>query len=663
MRNMLLREIHSDLCCPHCGRRLRESADRLHCDNCEQGFPIRFGIPVFTLDPTERTDTLSSEEVELLLRRIDRHGWQEGLCRGLLEVADADSEQTFAELSDERGVLGAMLAGGSQDQDVLLLGCSACAIPFALARHFDQVTVCDRSLSRLRLMQARAGNEDYRNLRFIAIGSAPRCPLPAARFDLVLLDIGSFAAEDLKLTALCREAARLLKPSGKCMAMSRQDSKRKLKRLGVVGRHSRGQSPRRLQRAMQPAGLRCVAKYGMLPCYRSPSIVFDLAAKSVHGKYTSYPNRRMRLKSLLLHNDRLIESFGLVFGKPGHGPDSQCIGRHGGYVGEILSRVQRQLNSSWEPNSPHHVVRMFARRSGRMVFIIATGEAGNEHVVVKAPFRESALEADHKNTAALQAIHRSRSIPSEVKRLIPRHRFFGEGDGMPYFVEDAILDLGSPTAKVANWPRPVGKRPHCRKRDATSQFADVVLQLQKATRSVVLMSESELQPTRSALSAMRAYADTRRFASVWAKIDNYLSSELLGKRLPLVWSHGDAGRGNLILSRKGELLGIIDWESFDQNGLPLYDWIVTRMSVLRKNPTAGWNRIGQLLSGEEAAFFEGMPLEKYLESLEIDRRFVPALGVSAWARYIGHRLPNRGHDSDWTRRTIHEVLQVLQAVL
>jgi len=150
---------------------------------------------------------------------------------------------------------------------------------------------------------------------------------------------------------------------------------------------------------------------------------------------------------------------------------------------------------------------------------------------------------------------------------------------------------------------------------------------------------------------------------VWDTIQRFLERELLGKRLPLVWSHGDAGC-NFLQDRHGKLSGIIDWETFDENGFPLYDWVLLCISrKKREKGSVGWAWLRWALDGEERTFFDGFPIDDYLKALRFDRGRIPALALSAWVQYAAHRMPKRGCDPDWVRSTIFLVLRLCQELL
>jgi len=189
------------------------------------------------------------------------------------------------------------------------------------------------------------------------------------------------------------------------------------------------------------------------------------------------------------------------------------------------------------------------------------------------------------------------------------------------------------------------------------------LELHKATAHTVTVGEKEFSGVRSSLGALRKVVMETEQVKVCDTIESLLERELLGQRLPLVWSHGDAG-SNYLEGRDGELAGIIDWETSDRNGFPLHDWVLLCVGRSKRAKRGqGWASLRLTLSGEQSVFFQELPVEGYLAAFDLDRRLIPALAISAWVRYVADRLPERGCDPDWLRATVLKVLRVCSGLL
>ena len=279
------------------------------------------------------------------------------------------------------------------------------------------------------------------------------------------------------------------------------------------------------------------------------------------------------------------------------------------------------------------------RKSGRIV-IVANGE-GNaaESVVIKVPCTSWLLENEQRNVDALRSLHESDAVPAHIKRLVPRHLASGEYGGQRYFVEDTLSGTKPSDVRM------------------TCQVAATMLELHQATARIGPFGDKEFSVLRNALVSLRSVNGQSDYQTIWNTIEEFLEHELLGRQIPHVWSHGDPG-SNYLLDRNGRLCGIMDWETFDKNGLPLYDW--TLLCVGRK---AGWMCLRSALNGQEHAFFEHLSIDDYLERLDLDRRLVPALALSAWVKYVEHRFRKRGCDSHWLRNQVFNVLRLCRELL
>ena len=103
----------------------------------------------------------------------------------------------------------------------------------------------------------------------------------------------------------------------------------------------------------------------------------------------------------------------------------------------------------------------------------------------------------------------------------------------------------------------------------------------------------------------------------------------------------------------------MDWETFDRNGLPLYDWIL--LSVARNE--GRWDSLQLALDGDITRFFGILPIDEYLRRLDVERSLVPSLVLSAWVHYVSHRFQKRSCDPFWLRRTVLNVLDNCRGTL
>ena len=653
--------------CPRCATILKESSDAFRCTSCREQYPITESIPVFANTPRHGTRSLSKDEVSSLLREIDAHGWEHGLRREFLRLQGSQKEAALAEFVYESGVMSALTVGRPDDTSILCLGCTAGAVPFALARRFARVTVCDLSLGRLRVLERRSTEEEYRNLKFVCSGDTTYLPFPAAEFDFLLLDAMAIPGFRLTSTSLWREVCRLLKSSGHCLIAA--ENRRSWTRLFANARQN-GRSGSWnlafLRKRLSRVGLRCFQVYALLPDSQTPHTLRDLASKERIRNIGASCTLRKYIKSLCFHNKFFVPAFGLAARKGPAGSQTQSSNIKQTFVQEILSSIQRTLRDTPMPGGSLGSWHMQSRGSGRIVIMANLHGSANRLLVIKLPFRPVAERGDKRNAEALKLIHSSKTIPEQLKRLVPHHLTSGTCGGQAYFVEDAIDRVGADALNrsCCAWLKMSGMPPHTSCLPVEAQFGMVLLMLHQATARVVTLGETDLSSLRQSLVSVRMLTEEAGQHRVWDTIERFLERELLGQQLPLVWSHGDAGMCNMVLNRSGRLRGIIDWEEFDRNGLPLCDWIVLCMSTKTDEKYhIDWTWLKWALAGNEHVFFKCLPIEYYLKTLQLDRKLIPVLALSAWVQYVANQLPHNKFDSEWVRRTIHHVLELCKKTL
>jgi SAM-dependent methyltransferase len=632
--------------CPSCLAVLGESSENesldlslrpsfhesLHCDACQKQFDSLDGIPIFSDSPSLSTQSLTQGEVTDLLKTIASVGWSCGLRTTLMRLPPAKARAALAELCDPRAVVNATLVGKAHFTSVLCLGFSAGGILSTLAGWFPQITVCDQSLGRLRILKTRSECDVQTIMRFACLGDADHLPLPPNSFDLVLVDMSMLAEDGWPITSLCTEVGRVLRAGGSCLIGARNKWFPSWLSHDAEAKLPGASTPTALRSALDRAGLECRAGYGLLPDNRSPEVVFDLNSRQLSRTLNTVPGVRERLKSICFHNDTLAPTFAVVADRPTSAEDV----RNGPtFLQGVLKAAEENLCGTLQPK------RIIIRKSGRVVVLAALNTANLARgVVVKLPNNSWLYENEERNTDALQAIHASQDIPLEVKNLVPRHLARGEFGGQAYFVEEQLHGRTTRDSKP------------------TIQFAAALLRLHEVSKRPVTFGDSEVSVLRSALERIRPAADGVKYERDWQAVGYFLEKELVGRTLHYVWSHGDAG-SNFLRNGRGQLSGIMDWETFDRNGLPLYDWIL--LSVARNE--GRWDSLQLALDGDITRFFGILPIDEYLRRLDVERSLVPSLVLSAWVHYVSHRFQKRSCDPFWLRRTVLNVLDNCRGTL
>lgn len=647
--------------CPECTGVVRMSDSSLQCTLCGREFQVFESIPVFAHAPRDSTQSLSAREVEALLRRMETVGWPQALRETLRGISDAPLKSAFAEFVNEHTAAIRLIVGKPDDTSVLCLGSTAGAMPLAVSQYVALVEVCDLSLACLRILQRRAVQEGLFNIQLACCGDTRYLPYCDQRFDLVLIGSRALPPSQLGATSMWREVARVLKPGGRCF-VDVHTGGRWVRRL--LARNSSARSSRlglsAFQKLANDAGLHCCETYRLWPDSQTPYIVVGSAARTRSRFQHIRQSLSQVVKAICAGNNASVSDFGLVLQKPRLYGRKVVATLNDTLVQKMLSAARNVLEDAEIPNAEMTTRRMHVRNSGRMVVIAGVQGEKNHLLAIKIPWRASAKRNDERNARALRMIHSNATIPEEIRRLIPRHLAAGTIGNQSYFVEDAIQARGVllPWKRYLPLRRTAIANQNSLRLSIALSFSKVLLLLERATARVVNLRREEFSPITRSLTAIRSVVDDAVQQRTCDAIGAFLERQLLGRELPLVWCHGDAGMGNVVADLNGKLCGIMDWETFDQNGLPLSDWILLRISLASgEGDNMGWPWLRYALQGEEHVFFDCFPVEAYFRAMRLDPELLPALAWSAWARYVAHRLANRGHDPEWRRRVIDRVLQ------
>lgn len=118
-----------------------------------------------------------------------------------------------------------------------------------------------------------------------------------------------------------------------------------------------------------------------------------------------------------------------------------------------------------------------------------------------------------------------------------------------------------------------------------------------------------------------------------------LIAPLTRASLPLVFEHGDLSAPNILIADTGAL-NVVDWELANPEGLPAHDLFFSLAFVAFSR--AGATTESQYVEAFADAFFGAGAwarpyVERYAESLRLDRDLLPALFVACWSTYVARR--------------------------
>ncbi len=278
--------------------------------------------------------------------------------------------------------------------------------------------------------------------------------------------------------------------------------------------------------------------------------------------------------------------------------------------------------------------------------IVSVGETPGTYgshivVLVRSP------EFTERRRREGELLSRLAALPAGIASRIPRFYYEEEAGGAHVFVlqEFPGVTLDAPGAGL---------------RVATRDAADFLVRLHSATRQAVRLTPERFQVMFGAALEMAR----RRYPALVTTLDLLeatLLKSLANADFPVVWMHGDFKIENIVVDERScRLLGVIDWEISEPEGLPLLDLWYLFLYNRQIERGADFLTVVQdvfpprQFTGEEAALCAG-----YMRALDIPSRLVPALAGALILHHAARRMeydPNDAGTMERLRMLIEKVV-------
>jgi aminoglycoside phosphotransferase (APT) family kinase protein len=283
--------------------------------------------------------------------------------------------------------------------------------------------------------------------------------------------------------------------------------------------------------------------------------------------------------------------------------------------------------------------------------IVSVGEGPGRygtHIVVLVRSPEYVARRRHEGGLLV----RLAGLPAEIAGQIPRFCYEEETPGAHVFVlqEFPGVTLDAPAAGL-----PV----------ATRDAADFIRRLHLATRRATRLTRGRFDAVLGgALETARARYPT--LAGTLDRLETALRGRLEGAEVPLVWMHGDFKIENVVVEeRSSRLLGVIDWELSEPEGLPLLDlWYLLLYNRMIERGldflTVARDVLPPRQLGGEAAAVCG----EYRRALEVPSRLVPALAGALILHHAARRMdmdPNDQQEMSKLRGLLEEAARWIES--
>jgi len=624
--------------CPNCLGQLGVKPEELACPGCAAAYKLLHGIPMLCRDTGFYYGEIPREAMKEVLADAEQLGWQRAIWKF---SAQPDSKYFVRYVTSCQRATAKFLLDRFGEADVLDYGCGLGVITVSLATNYRTVFATDLTYERVAFTAARARQNGLNNVRAFCCGDMEHIPLPNGAVDIVLLNgvlewVGEWGTgnpRQLQVEFL-REIRRVLRPDGLLfVAIENRTAHTYLrgKREDHTGLRFGALLPRSLanayslllrkrpyrtytytqagyRRLLADAGFSHPSFYALLPDYRQPERVVDLASpqmrKSLPGGSLRKKVRRAAVQLLL---PRITHSFGITAGAA---PERNTQPFFRSIVEHISATSLGGRACTVEAYSllgltPTVQIRAFC---------------APERFVVHLPLDRSMEERVTRRYVALVQVH-ALGLNGEWKKALPRPIATGRYEGQLY------------SARAFMPGQTVGRADLRRNLDRfLPQISRFLIDLGQVTKSPSGTWESFLHGMAlQAASELLARGDgIRDLPDIQNKLERmlaYITENAPQASACSCAAHGDFWYGNILLSPAGQVCGVIDWDRFERTWLPASDLLYLLVCA---QETCGVN---PYVAVHEQLAQPGIVrdcVRGYCRALEIPAEIVPLVLMHTW---------------------------------
>jgi len=589
--------------CPDCLAKLERRANELECTGCSKSYPFEDGIADLRLGRKDYYfNPVPRPQMAEIIADVNPRHWARAVRRFIKEVG-YNRDWIDNLVVDGRYAWKLFLQmppGGT----VLDLGCGLGNLTKNVAPHVGEVYALDLTWERLQFARKRFGvfNADDR-ISLVAGGDGKHLPFADGMFDCVMLsgvlewvpdDDTLWSDAPTKLSRLwkmlqahfgdtnprrvqlqfLREIHRVLKPSGQVFVgiENRLDYEyfgglpdhhsavryTSLMPRGLATLYSIAASRRPYRtytyaypgyrKLLAEAGFDHAQFLGLTPGYSHLSEVIPFDDEGERW----IPRQAANLKERIRTSKLCVPAYGVIGSKAGTATSG------------LFERIAQDIDSrAGMKSGAFRAVNM--NITGRAK-AICLGELGDRNVVLRIPLSAPAIEHERANW---QALNHVRATGGELSRLTPAPILEGEIQNVRYYVESAAEGTNLLTLMQASGGAvDVASARECLRRlnPDLSRTRTETLEGAAFEREIGV----PLEQVGACVEDPGLVAATRQA----------FEAALSGATVRFGLTHGDYNPENMFAA-DGRISGIVDWEHWSTNGMPLLDAINFVDGVLR----------------------------------------------------------------------------------
>jgi len=436
-------------------------------------------------------------------------------------------------------------------QKGLVLEGRAGSVSIELSKHYREIILIQDNADIVSNITHRAASLEVNNMTVICSASVLGIPFAQSTFDCVIIhDIGARlpgqGESSATLFPLLLEAKRVLKADGTLLVTGDNNSlfiriRSELKRLKafVMGNPVR---QRRLGRK-RPAKALC----------SPPAQGFHQVEGMIREAGFQHRNLFAITPCLIPFEEvtRIKKSGHMSRLKQWVSPAFAIIATQKTAPDSFLNRFSKAV---FGPLGGEEMTRYISGNPDSVMLIYKTREGG---AVIRLPLTSVSLARCQKNLDTLHALSKKQTVLSgRIPRVIDRGTF----EGQPYFIESLIAGSVIRSDKTASLNRVV------------HEAASLLTRFHQETIERRMIDKKEFSRIASPfISGVLPYIQEDA-QSAFRYIVDFVQDRLLGRELPLVFSHGDFQADNILVNPDNcSIQGLIDWDLAGDAALPLLD--------------------------------------------------------------------------------------------
>lgn len=520
----------------------------------------------------------------------------------------------------------------------------------SLARHFEEVFAFHFDEQISEHIRKKVEETDFRNISVYTVKNLQHLPFEAEYFDVVILHNIEEASrltnleeknDNASFQRLLKEIYRVLLPRGIIFLSAKNKYGydalcKKLKSLGKgnIIEEKRFFSAGLIKKSIKKVKFRHFRIYSMYPQLDCLSEIMGYGHTICHANIT----HKERLKSYIFNN-RFFKYF-----SPAIGIIANKNGIYINFIEKLISQIKQNeilpagLNGRLS-------LKQYLILIDKVILTIGKEKEIYPTLIVKLPLSDDSFARCRHESNILNDLQKTKI---QISSKAPTFYYEGELDRQPFFVSSCVRGFS------IDLPIKEMKR-------VLSNAAEILIKFHQDTSRETVINEEGFEElfSKPINTILQTIGNDKLKELIY--IRDYLKDKAIGKKINLVWEHGDFYYENMLVNSKTlEITGVIDWEMSKKESLPLLDmfYLLTRSSMLFERKDFSMV-IREKLLPLQLTDFEKNILNSYMQTIRIPGELTLSLLIMYWINHLIYREGIQMH-KNWLDENLYKVIHFIK---